>query len=143
MSTPKFSIFIVEDSEIERSMLSDHLSKYNNVEVTTFSSGDFCLKELIFGNVEEPDLILMDYFLDSTVNTAKDGLETLTKLKEIAPFSKVIMLTSVENKRIMDLAKQKGAHEYLIKGTGSYQKLDEILTTQFSLTSGKAAAKKK
>jgi response regulator RpfG family c-di-GMP phosphodiesterase len=139
MSDNKFTIFVVEDSDIQRSMMADHLAKYKNVEVVTYSGGDYCLKDLIFEKVQPPELILMDYFLDSNTVNAKDGLETLAKLKEIAPYTNVIMFTSVENKRIMELAKQKGAMDYIFKGQDSYEKLDEILAREFSLSeNGKA-----
>ena len=98
MTTEKLtSVFIVDDSEIERSMLSDHLAKYPNLAIKEFSSGDYCLKEIIMGNLEEPDLVLMDYFLDVAGGASKDGLEILSKLKEICPDTKVIMLTGVNS----------------------------------------------
>ena len=134
MTTKKLtSVFIVEDSAIERSMLMDHLSKYANLEIKEFASGDTCLKELILGNVEEPDLIFMDYFLDASIGTSKDGLETLTKLREICPNTKVIMLTSVSNEKIKELAKQKGAIDYVVKSAVSYQQLDSVLQKHFAL----------
>jgi len=134
MTTKKLnSVFIVEDNAVQRSMLTDHLSKYSNLKVREFSSGDACLKELISGNVEEPDLVLMDYFLDTSFGASKDGLETLTKLKEIYPDTDVIMLTSVENEKIVDLAKKKGALDYVVKNAGSFQKLDSILANHFSV----------
>lgn len=136
MTTKKLtSVFIVEDSAIERSMLTDHLSKYPNLEIKEFSSGDACLKELILGNVQEPDLIFMDYFLDSSIGTSKDGLEILTKLREICPNTKVIMLTSVSNEKIKELAKQKGAIDYVVKSAVSYQQLDSVLQKHFALES--------
>src|SRR6266446_4942113 len=103
------TVFIVEDSVAERSMLTDHLAKYPQVEVKEFSSGDACIKELVIGSVKEPDLILMDYFLDTSFGSSKDGLETLSKLKEICPGTEVIMLTSVDNEKIIELAMKKGA----------------------------------
>ena len=54
-------------------MLKDHLSKYSGLKITEYSSGNACLKELIVGNVKEPDLILMDYFLDSNYSGSGDG----------------------------------------------------------------------
>ena len=136
MTTKKLnSVFIVEDNAVQRSMLSDHLSKYPNLKIREFSSGDACLKELISGTVEEPDLVLMDYFLDGSFGASKDGLETLTKLKEIYPETDVIMLTSVENTKIMDLARKKGAMDYVVKSAGSFQKLDTILQSHFNVTS--------
>jgi DNA-binding NarL/FixJ family response regulator len=126
-------VFIVEDSEIERSMLRDHLTKYPNLKITEYSSGTTCVKELILGTAEEPDLILMDYFLDSSFGPSKDGLESLSKIKEIYPETNVIMMTSVDNKRIIDLAKEKGALDYVVKGTSGFTTLDSILEKHFSL----------
>ncbi|CAN5503481.1 hypothetical protein BH11BAC1_BH11BAC1_01220 [soil metagenome] len=134
MSTKKLStIFIVEDNAVQRSMLTDHLSKYPQLEVKEFSSGDSCLKELISGNVPEPQLVLMDYFLDTSFGTSKDGLETLTKLKEIYPETDVIMLTSVENEKIVDLARKKGALDYVVKSAGSFEKLDKIINAHYTM----------
>lgn len=134
MATKKLnSVFIVEDNAVQRSMLSDHLSKYPKLKIREFSSGDSCLKELISGNVEEPELVLMDYFLESSFGNSKDGLETLSKLKEIFPDTDVVMLTSVENQKIIDLAKKKGALDYIVKSAGSFQKLDSIINDHFEV----------
>ena len=127
------SVFIVEDSEIERSMLKDHLSKYKNLKIKEYYSGTACIKELIVGNAKEPDLILMDYFLDSNMGASKDGLESLAKLKEICPDTNVIMLTSVDNKRIIELAKEKGALDYIVKGATGFSDLDTVLKKHFTM----------
>jgi glutamate dehydrogenase (NAD(P)+) len=134
MATKKLNtVFIVEDNAVQRSMLTDHLSKYPQLKVKEYSSGDSCLKELISGNVAEPELVLMDYFLESSFGASKDGLETLSKLKEIYPDLDVIMLTSVENEKIVDLAKKKGALDYVVKSAGSFDKLDSILKNHFTM----------
>ena len=91
------------------------------------------MKEIIMGNIEEPDLVLMDYFLDVSGGASKDGLEILSKLKEIYPDTKVIMLTGVNNEKIKTLAKSKGALDYVVKSPNSYQQLDTVLATHFSL----------
>jgi len=114
-------------------MLAEHLAKYPQVKVKEYSGGDACLRELIAGVVDEPDLVLMDYFLDSSFGMSKDGLETLSKLKEIYPEMDVIMLTSVDNEKIIDLAKKKGALDYVVKGVASFEKLDSILNKHFTL----------
>ncbi len=134
MKTKKLeTIFIVEDNAIERSMLKDHLTKYSNLKIKEYSSGVVCIKELIIGTVEEPDLILMDYFLDSSFGPSKDGLESLAKLKEICPDTDVIMLTSVDNKKIIELARKKGALDYVVKGASGFTDLDSVLKKHFSL----------
>ncbi len=127
------TVFIVEDSPIERTMLKDHLSKYPKLKISEYSSGVACINDLIVGKLEEPDLILMDYFLDSSFGQSKDGLESLTKIKEICPGTNVIMLTSVDNKRIIELAREKGALDYVVKGVTAFNELDSVLKKHFSM----------
>lgn len=127
------TVFIVEDSPIERTMLKDHLSKYPKLKISEYSSGVACINDLIVGKLEEPDLILMDYFLDSSFGQSKDGLESLTKIKEICPGTNVIMLTSVDNKRIIELAREKGALDYVVKGVSAFTELDSVLKKHFSM----------
>jgi two-component system response regulator HydG len=127
------SVYIVDDSDIERSMLTEHLSKYKSLNVKAFSNGEYCLKEIIVGNLKEPDLILLDYFLDSKNSTSKDGLEILSKLRELSPDTKVIMLTGVSNEKVKELAKKKGAVDYVTKGPEGYQQLDDVLKKHFDL----------
>ena len=75
----------------------------------------------------------MDYFLNSSFGASNDGLESLTKLKEISPKTDVIMLTSVNNPKIIDLAKQKGALDYVVKSATGFKELDSVLNKHFSL----------
>ena len=126
------TIFVVDDNPIEREMLMDYFDKYPGIEVKGFPNGDDCLKEIILSNIS-PDMILMDYFLDSEVANSKDGLEILVKLKEISPNSAIIMHTSVDNTRIIELAKNKGAYDYIVKGMEGFKKLDVIIEKEFML----------
>ena len=126
-------VYIVEDNEVERTMLRDHLMEFKNIDVKDFSNGEYVVKEIIVGNLEEPNLILMDYFLDSKGGNSKDGLENLAKIKEVSPDTKVIMLSGVSNERIMKLAEQKGALDYIVKGTNAYKELDVALAHHFNL----------
>ena len=125
------SVFIVDDSEMQRTMLTDHLAKCLELEIKAFPNGEYCIREIITGNVQEPDLVLMDYFLDVTPGSAKDGIEVLTKLKEICPNAKVIMLSSVSNERIIEMAKKQGALDYVVKNALGYQQLDSVLEKHF------------
>lgn len=127
------SIIIVEDSAVQRSMIKDHLAKYPGLKIMEYSSGNACVKELILGNVKQPDLILMDYFLDSNFSGSADGLDSLAKIKEICPDTSVIMHTSVDNEKIIELARKKGALDYIVKGRTGFDELDSVLKKHFSL----------
>jgi DNA-binding NarL/FixJ family response regulator len=135
MKTKKLEkVYIVEDADIQREMLKDHLlSKNKNLKIKGYATGTACIKELVLGTAEEPDLVLMDYFLDSSFGASADGLESLTKLKEICPDTDVIMLTSVDNNKIMELARKKGALDYVVKSATGFNDLDTVLNKHFSL----------
>lgn len=127
------TVFIVEDSNMDRSMLLDFfISNYPNLLVKSFVNGTDCVKEIVVTSIS-PDIILMDYFLDSEDSNNADGLEMLSKIKEISPRSAVIMHTAVENKRIMELAREKGAFDYVVKGADGFKKLALIIENDFTL----------
>ena len=54
------SVYIVDDSPAERSMLADYFSKYEGLSVREFATGDECVKELVMSG-EVPNIITMDY----------------------------------------------------------------------------------
>jgi DNA-binding NarL/FixJ family response regulator len=124
------TVFIIEDNPLELEMISDYFERYKGIVVKGFPTGDECIKEVVRSAVA-PDMILVDYFLDSEIANSKDGLEVLVKLKEICPQTAIIMHTSVENQRIVDLARQKGAMNYIVKGAAGFEKLDAIIRDNF------------
>ena len=124
------SVFIIDDSASELQMAIEYFSKYPGIESKGFATGELCIKELVVSGFV-PDMILIDYFLDSENPVSKDGLEVLVKLAELCPNSEIIMLSAVENQRVIDLARQKGASYYVVKGAEGYKKLDEIISKDF------------
>jgi response regulator of citrate/malate metabolism len=126
------SVFIVEDDTIQLNMVQDYFEKYPGLRVAGFSSGEACIKEIV-SKGSSPDIILLDYFLDSVNPSSRDGLEILAKLSEICPDAMILMHTSVEHERIMDLARKKGARDYIVKGSKGFEKLDNIIESYFEV----------
>ena len=136
------TVFIVDDNAIDREMLTAHLEKYQNLKVQAFSNGEYVIKGLLLEELDEPDIILLDYFLDSSTAVSKDGVEVLKKLKGISPNVKVIMLTRVKNERTIEYAKKHGALDYVVKSaTMGYQQLDTILQKHFNFKEIKKSIK--
>ncbi len=71
-------IFIVDDDPMQQSMLRDHLSAMSNFTIHTFATGEECLKAID----QSPDIVFLDYNLDSKVAEAMDGLDVLREEKE-------------------------------------------------------------
>ena len=133
MATKLNTVYVVEDDVTARNMMLDFLSQYKNINVRGFFTGDACIKEIVNGNAPVPDLIMMDYFLDASIAAKYDGLDTLAKIKDICPETSVIMFTSVDNERIVKLAKEKGALDYVVKGADGFSKLKTIIENNFQL----------
>lgn len=124
------TVYIIDDSPAELQMAIEYFAKYEAIETKGFSTGELCIKDLVVSGFS-PDMILIDYFLDSESSSSKDGLEVLVKIKELCPNAEIIMLSAVENQRIIDLARKKGASYYVVKGAEGYQKLDSIIKQDF------------
>lgn len=116
-------IFVVDDDEMIRTMLSDHLKKNPMHEVETFSTGEECLANLN----KLPDVIVLDYQLNSVVPNAADGLEILEQIKKINKKICVIMLSSQTqySKAVKTIV--KGALEYVIKDDNAFKRVEQIV----------------
>jgi DNA-binding NtrC family response regulator len=118
-------IFIVDDDEMLSTMLSDYLSKNPHYKITTFATGEECLRELH----KMPDAIILDYRLNSIDPTAADGLVILQQIKKIERKTCVIMLSSQEQygKALQTIA--KGALEYVVKDNDAFSNISKILAS--------------
>ncbi len=92
MNTKKqISIFIVEDNEMYAKSLQGFLQTYfpNIKEIKIFHIGEMCLMELH----RNPDIVIMDYFLNSKYKEAHNGLEIIGQIKIQRPQTSIIMLS--------------------------------------------------
>jgi len=117
------NIFVVDDDKMYATMLADHLEEKGKYTVRTFATGEDCLAHL----GENPDFIILDYYLDSEVPGAKNGLEILKEIKKVDEDTKVIMLSSQEHYGIALQTIAKGAIYYVIKDLQSFREIDNIL----------------
>jgi two-component system, OmpR family, response regulator len=122
ISKPK-SIFIVDDDEMLTMMLTDHLSRYPSFDIKAFATGEECLENLYL----EPDIIILDFNLNSVDEKAANGLQILQKIKREIPSVKVIMYSSQEQYGIALQTIGKGAVEYVIKDKDAFFKIEEII----------------
>jgi DNA-binding NarL/FixJ family response regulator len=127
------SIYVVEDDAAARMMMLDFLGQYQDVTLKGFMTGEACIGEIVHNKIL-PDLIFVDYYLEASLAAKYHGLDTLAKIKEISPGTRIIMFTAVEDDNIMKLAKEKGASDFVIKGPKGFDEIKSIIDSSYSLS---------
>ena len=120
----KKNIFVVDDDPMFATLLADYLDDLGHFQVTTFGTGEDCLVRL----ADKPDAIILDYYLDSTVAGAQNGLEILQKIHKADPDMKVIMLSAQEHYGVALRTIASGAVHYVIKDTASFEEIGKYLS---------------
>ncbi len=101
-------ILIVDDASFMRSVLKD-IIKSNGLASEIFEAADGIEGVKAYQKIK-PDLVTMD------VNMPRaDGIQALRAILKIDPLAKVIMITSVEEKHIVQDAIKIGARDYVVK----------------------------
>lgn len=117
-------IVAIDDDKNMREMLSDFItSKFNGARLTTFSSGE----EAISGLSARPDLIILDYHLDSANPMALNGLQILQKLRSMYPDAQVVFLSSQESTEVAANTMKYGAFDYILKNEFAFQRLELVV----------------
>jgi len=101
-------ILIIDDASFMRSVLKD-IIKSNGLATEIFEAGDGIEGVKTFSKVK-PDLVTMDVTMPKA-----DGIQALRAILKIDPTAKVIMITSVEEKHIVQDAIKLGARDYVVK----------------------------
>lgn len=118
-------IFIVDDDLTYLKSLENSLkeSSYYKTEISTFQNGEECIKNLYL----QPDVIILDYYLNSTDANAMNGIKTLAKIKDVNPKTRVIMLSGQENPEIAANSIKNGAMEYFAKNDTVFVKIKNVI----------------
>jgi two-component system, NtrC family, response regulator AtoC len=110
-------ILIVDDEPGMRRYLQTVL-ELDSYRVSTAADGD---EALIKVQRDQPDVVLLDM-----VMPGPDGLETLKRIRESRPTTKVVMLSCVRDTRKVAMAMRLGAHDYLSKPVQK-EEMDDVL----------------
>lgn len=122
-------IYLVDDNELFASTVSNGLKNKMDAEVKVFHTGE----EMIDNFEQKPDVIILDFQLNSRVKTAKDGGEILKEILAKDPNLNVIMLTSMEDiKNAVNLLK-KGAVDYILKDEVFFDNLINSVENVFEI----------
>lgn len=122
--TTEKKIFVADDDEMLGTMLSDFLIEQNCGTVELFETGERCLKrmkELL------PDVVVLDYYLNSSNLNAQTGMQILDEIHKHFPSVYVIILSSQTSYYVATRTISKGATHYVIKGKDSFQEVADVI----------------
>ena len=124
MTTPTPKIFIVDDEPLLTSMLGDYLHEQgHNWSVRAFATGEDCLQQLH----QQPDLVVLDYYLNSREKDAANGIDILREIKDRNKALPVIMLSSQQHYGTAAQTIRYGAIHYVMKGQDAFQEIYDLI----------------
>ncbi len=116
-------IFIVDDDPMLTEALSDYLRRNAAHQISCFETGEACLAQI----GEHPDVVVLDYHLNTRVKDAANGMEVLQSIRKIDKGIHVIMLSNQERYAIAMQTLQKGAEQYVIKDESAFEQVARIV----------------
>ena len=127
MSKDKIKIFLVDDDALLLKSLEIDFMEHADFNIETFATGELCLNSLS----DNPDVFVLDYFLDGIDKTAMNGIETLDKIKAFNPNIPVVMLSSQDKIEVAIECMHHQAFDYVVKSETAFLRLQKIITTIF------------
>jgi two-component system OmpR family response regulator len=122
----KKKIFIVEDEELFANLLKDYLERKTVHEISLFNTGEDCLQEMH----QNPDVIILDYYLDSKEKSAADGLEILRKLRGMGSKAHIIILSGQSGFGVAMQSRFDGAQHYVIKDDQAFERIELLINEE-------------
>ncbi|MEI7727003.1 MAG: response regulator [Bacteroidota bacterium] len=123
----KIKLFLVDDDAVFLKLLEIDFMQHADFAIETYATGELCLA----GLSHDPDVIILDYFLDGIDKKAMNGIETLDKIKAYSPDIPVVMLSSQDKIEVAIDCMHHRAFDYVVKSETAFVRLQKIITTIF------------
>ena len=75
----------------------------------------------------QPDIIVLDYYLNAIREDAQTGIEILKQIKKMKPDTNVIMISGQEDMETAVETIRHGAYDYIIKNEKAMQRLELVV----------------
>jgi two-component system OmpR family response regulator len=123
----KILLFLVDDDALFLKSLEIEFMANTGCEIKTFGTGEACLKNL----THNPDVIVLDYYLNGVNKHAINGLTTLDRIKSSNPQMPVIMLSSQDKIDVAVNCMKHQAFDYIVKSETAFLRLQKAITIIF------------
>ena len=123
----KIKLFLVDDDALFLRSLEIDFLRHADFTIETFATGELCIQSL----PNKPDVIILDYQLDSIEKGAMNGMDTLDEIKNYNPDIPVVMLSSQDKIDVAINCMHHRAFDYVVKSETAFIRLQKIITTIF------------
>jgi DNA-binding NtrC family response regulator len=127
MRNEKIKLFLVDDDALFLKSLEIEFMEHADFAIETFATGELCMS----GLSHNPDVIILDYYLDGIDTSAMNGIATLDKIKAVNPDIPVIMLSSQDKIDVAINCMHHKAFDYVVKSETAFMRLQKIITNIF------------
>jgi two-component system, OmpR family, response regulator len=127
MEEKKILLFLVDDDPLFLKSLEIEFTENTGSEIRTFPTGELCIKNLSLN----PDIVILDYYLNGIEKKAINGLETLDRIKSVNSQIPVIMLSSQDKIEVAVNCMKHQAFDYIVKSETAFLRLQKAITTIF------------
>lgn len=126
------NIFTIDDNIVFSLALKGYIEtafESMQVKVYSFDTGENCIEKFIH---VKPELVILDFSLNSMSPGAANGLEVLDMMKKIYSETSVIMLTSNIQLDIALKSFHHGASDYVVKTEKQFEKIHSSIAKIFA-----------
>jgi len=123
----KIQLFLVDDDALFLKLLEIDFLQHADFRIETFATGELCMANLS----RNPDVVILDYYLDSIDKNAMNGISTLDKISSFNPDIPVVMLSSQNKIDVAISCIHHRAFDYVVKSEDDFVHLQKIITTIF------------
>lgn len=128
MQNPKkIKVFIIDDDDLFLKSLVIQFREIPIYEVVTFATGELCIEEIH----NTPDIVILDYHLDSIEKNAMNGLKTLDIIKKMNNEIPVIMVSAQDKIEVAVSCIHHKAFDYVVKSETAFVRLQKIIKAIF------------
>jgi two-component system, OmpR family, response regulator len=123
----KIKLFLVDDDAMYLKLLEIEFLEHADFTIHTFATGELCVASLSLN----PDVVILDYFLDGIDKTAMNGIATLDLIKAHNPQTPVVMLSSQDKIEVAIDCMLHKASDYVVKSETAFIRLQKAISDIF------------
>lgn len=118
-------IFLIDDDAVFLKLLEIEFLENGDFDIETYATGELCIANLS----NNPDIIILDYYLDGVDRDAINGIDTLDKIKAFNEDIPVVMLSAQDKIDVAINCMHHKAFDYVVKSETAFMRLKKIITT--------------